>query len=178
MNEKKKEEKKQELQKGGAPPAPAWDRFELMPESGFFKEMDRFFEDYLPRRWFHRFGGGWPGHMAPSMTPFEGKTPSMDLIDREEDFLVKAELPGVSKDDISIHLSGTALTLEAHMDKEAKEEKGRYCRREICRGSFRRTIDLPAPVRENEARATFKDGILELVLPKVEKTKRTKIQVD
>ena len=84
----------------------------------------------------------------------------------------------MSKDDISIHLSGTALTLEAHMDKEAKEEKGRYCRREICRGSFRRTIDLPAPVRENEARATFKDGILELVLPKVEKTKRTRIQVD
>lgn len=178
MNEKKKEEKKQELQRSPPQPLSPWERFAPGFDAGFFKEMDRFFEEYLPQRWLHRFGGGWPGHAAPEMTPFAGKTPSVDLVDREENFLVKAELPGVSKEDITISLADNLLTLEARVDKEEKEEKGRYCRREICHGSYRRTIALPAAVKENEAKATFKDGMLELVLPKVAKTRSTKIQVE
>ena len=69
MNEKKKEEKKQELQKGGAPPAPAWDRFELMPESGFFKETEVWSFTNAPlSRWRGRIGRPvvvclpFPGH--------------------------------------------------------------------------------------------------------------------
>ena len=112
------------------------------------------------------------------MEPFLGKTPSVDILDREEDFLIKAELPGVEKKDIKISIVNNMLTLEASMDKEEKEEKGEYYRREICSGMFRRTIDLPEPVKEEEAKATFKNGILELVVPKVAKAKRTTVKVD
>ncbi len=64
------------------------------------------------------------------------------------------------------------------MSKEEKEEKAEYFRQEICRGSYRRVIDLPAAVKENEAKATFKNGILELTIPKMEKAKRSTIKVD
>jgi HSP20 family protein len=180
VNDKKKEEKKQEMQKvqpqGTASP---FERFDLLSDSGFFRDMDRVFEEYLPRRWWHQFRQGWPGHLAgPHMAPFAGKTPRVDVIDRESDLLVKAELPGVEKKDINITLANNMLTLEASMSKEEKEEKAEYCRQEICRGTYKRTIELPAAVKEEEAKATFENGILELTIPKMEKTKRSTIKVE
>lgn len=180
MSEKKKEEQKQELQKmpsrGLSSP---FERFDLMSDSGFFREMDRLFEEYLPHRWLHQFRLGRPGSLAAhSLSPFAGKTPTVDVIDREGDFLIKAELPGVGKEDINITIADNTLTLEAKMSKEEKEEKGEYFRREICRGSYQRTLALPAAVKENEAKATFKNGVLELIVPKVEKTKRSTIKVE
>jgi HSP20 family protein len=179
MSDKKNEEKKQEVQKveprGLASP---FERFDLLSDSGFFKEMDRFFEDYLPRRWRHA-NLGWPGRLAGhGMLPFEGKSPSVDIQDRENDFLIKAEMPGVDKKDINITITNNTLTLEANMSKEEKEEKVEYFRQEICRGSYRRVIDLPAAVKENEAKATFKNGVLELTIPKMEKAKRSTIKIE
>jgi len=179
MNEKKKEEKKQEVQKvPPRVPASPFERFDLLPDFGFFKEMDRFFEDYLPRRW-RQTHLGWPGRLAAhGMLPFEGKTPSVDIQNREEDILIKAEMPGVDKKDIHITIAGNSLTLEAKMEKEEKEEKGEYYRQEICRGSYSRTIELPAAVKEGEAKATFQNGVLELTIPKLEKTKRSTIKIE
>lgn len=179
MNDKKKEEQKQEVQKmpsrGMISP---FERFDLLSDSSFFKEMDQMFENYLPRRWWHQFRLGWPGAATHQMAPFEGKTPCVDVIDREGDFLIKAELPGVEKKDINITISNNILTLEANMSKEEKEEKAEYYRQEICRGSYRRTFELPAAVKENEAKASFKNGVLELTIPKMEKTKRSTIKVE
>jgi HSP20 family protein len=180
MNEKKKEEKNQELQK--MPPrgvTSPFERFDLMSDSGLFKEMDRFLEEYLPRRWWRQFHLGFPGSLTGhQLAPFEGKTPSVDVIDRDNDFLIKAELPGVDKKDINISIANNVLTLEACMGKEEKEEKAEYYRQEICRGSYRRSIQLPAAVKEDDAKATFKNGILELTVPKLEKTKRSTIKVE
>ncbi|MEE4134448.1 MAG: Hsp20/alpha crystallin family protein [Desulforhopalus sp.] len=179
MNEAKKEAKKHEVEKVRPRGMTPFERFDLFGDDGFTKEMDRFFHEYFPRRWWHQFHLGWPGRSgARAMEPFLGKTPSVDILDREEDFLIKAELPGVEKKDISISLANNMLTLEASMGKEEKEEKGEYYRREICSGMFRRVIDLPEPVKEEEAKATFKNGILELVVPKVAKAKRTTVKVD
>jgi HSP20 family protein len=176
MNEKKKEEKKQKVQP--RVPASPFERFDPLSDFGFFKEMDRFIEDYLPRRW-RQAHLGWPGRLAGhGMLPFEGKTPSVDIQNREEDILIKAEMPGVDKKDIHITIAGNALTLEAKMEKEEKEEKGEYYRQEICRGSYSRTIELPTAVKEGEAKATLQNGVLELTLPKVEKTKRSTIKVE
>lgn len=180
MNEKKKEEKSKELQKmspqGVSSP---FERFLSPSDSGFLQEMDRFFDEYLPRRWWHQFRHGVPGGIAShAMAPFGGKTPSVDVIDREDEILIKAELPGVDKKDIKITIANNTLTLEASVSKEDKEEKDEYFRQEICRGSYRRTLELPTFVKEGEAKATFKNGILELVLPKTEKTKRLTIPVE
>jgi len=180
MNDKKKDEKSQEVQKmPRRDMASPFERFDLLSDFGFFKEMDRFFDEYLPRRLRHQFHQSWPGSLiAHSMSPFEGKTPRVDVINREEDILVKAELPGVDKKDINISIANNILTIEASMSKEEKEEKAEYHRQEICRGSYRRTLELPAMVKENEAKATFKNGILELTIQKMEKTKRSTIKVE
>lgn len=180
MNGKKKEEKTQELQKLSPRGLNApFERFDLWSDSGFFKEMDRIFDEYLPRRWWHQLHLGGPGPLGGHhLAPFAGKSPSVDVIDREEELLIKAELPGVDKKDINISIANNVLTLEATMAKEEKEEKSDYYRQEICRGSYRRSIQLPAAVKEDEAKATFKNGILELTLPKMEKTKRSTIKVE
>ncbi len=88
-----------------------FERFDLLSDSGFFKEMDRFFEDYLPRRWRHANFGGLGRLAGHGMLPFEGKSPRVDIQDRENDFLIKSEMPGVEKKDIIITISNNTLTL-------------------------------------------------------------------
>ena len=177
MNEVKKEEKKQPTPKmpiqSSAP-----EREDFFPRSSFSHELERMFDEYIPRRWWPQFHFGWPAQIAPNLSAFQGKTPSVDVIDRDSDLLIKAELPGVDKKDISLTIADGVLTLEAKINKEDKEEKEQYYRREICRGSDKRVIELPAAVKEDEAKASFKNGILELTLPKVEKTKRATIKVE
>lgn len=179
MNDKKKEEKKQEVAKTEPRgPVTPFERFGLMTDFDFFRDMDRFFDEYMPRRWWRQMQAGWPSRLTGhGLAPFEGKTPSVDVINREGDFLVKVELPGVKKEDIQITMANNVLTLEAKMSKEEKEEKGEYYRREICSGSYRRIIELPEAVKEDGVKATFSDGILELIIPKQEKTKRSTITI-
>jgi HSP20 family protein len=138
-----------------------------------------FFGEDLPRRWWRQWHPGWPGRLSGHpMSLFEGNTPSVDILNRESDFLIKAELPGVDKKDIAITLANNTLTLEASIGKEEKEEKAEYYRQEICRGSYRRSIALPEAVKENEAKASFRNGVLELTIPKQEKSKRSTIKVE
>nr|WP_321469164.1 Hsp20/alpha crystallin family protein [uncultured Desulfobulbus sp.] len=177
MNESKKEAKKQSVQKiPSQPPTP--ESFRSPIQSNFHNEIARLFDEYMPHRWWHQFPFSWPGQINPHLTAFEGKTPSIDVIDRDGEVLVKAELPGVDKENISLAIANGVLTLEAKIDKEEKEEKEQYYRREICRGSFKRIIELPAAVKEEECKASFKNGVLELTLPKVEKTKRSTIKIE
>ncbi|ADW17357.1 heat shock protein Hsp20 [Desulfobulbus propionicus DSM 2032] len=179
MTDKNPEQSKQDVQK--AQPRGALSPFggpDLFSDFGFFKEMDRFFEEYLPRRW-QQFRLGAPERFAGhGLMPFAGKTPSIDILDREADFLIKAELPGVDKKDIAITITNNVLTIEASMSKEEKEEKEEYYHREICHGTYRRTLELPAPVKEGEAKATFTNGVLELIVPKMEKAKKSTIKVE
>jgi HSP20 family protein len=111
------------------------------------------------------------------MAPFEGKTPSVDLIDRDNEVVVKAELPGVDKKDLDISVTSNTVTIKGRTSHEEKEEKGDYYRCEISRGEYARTLALPADVDETKAKASFKDGILELTLPKKEKAKKRKIEI-
>lgn len=129
-----------------------------------FDDMDEWF-DVLQRRWLSHslLGHGWPD--IP--TAFDGRIPKVDVIDRNDEIFVKAELPGVKKDDLEVTLSDNLLTLQARVEQEAKTEEGKYHRRELRRGEFRRTLALPAPVDEKAAKATFRNGVLELHLPKV-----------
>ena len=180
MSEQKKEEQQKSVQKA-APRGPVspFERFDLLSDPGWFREMDRFFDEYLPRRWWRQLHGNWPGRAAGhGLAPFAGKTPNIDVLNRENDFLIKAELPGVDKKDIKITIANNRLTLEATMSKEEKEEKGDYYHQEICRGSYHRSIELPEAVNESDAKATFQNGVLELTIPKIEKTKKSTIPVE
>jgi len=104
--------------------------------------------------------------------------PKVDMIDRDGEIVVRAELPGVKKDDVEVTLSEHSVTIKAHTCREEKEEKDEYYRREMSRGDFQRTLTLPGGVDDAKTKAKFADGVLELTLPKMEKTSRRKVKVD
>lgn len=161
-----KPEAKQEIQK--AEPARVMSPFEA---------MDKLFESYFPSGWMRPFRMEWPT-WAEGMAPFEGKTPKVDVIDRDNEVVVKAELPGVDKKDVDVSVTRNTVTIKGTTSHEEKEEKGDYYRSEMSRGSYSRTVMLPSDVAEDKAKAKFKDGVLELTLPKLEKAKRRNIKVE
>ena len=91
---------------------------------------------------------------------------------------MKAEVPGIKKEDIEVSVTDNTITIKGSTRREEKEEKGEYYRCEISRGSFARTVALPDNVDSSKVKATFKEGVLEVVMPKVEKSKRRTIAVE
>lgn len=141
------------------------------------EEMDRFFDSFFPRGW------AWPmrwehPHWSVSALPFEGKLPSVDVIDRADEIVVRAEIPGVEKKDLDVSVTDKTVSIKGSTTYEAKEEKGDYYRCEIARGAFTRTVALPGEVESGKAKAIYKDGVLELTLPKLEMSKRRSVKVD
>lgn len=140
-----------------------------------FDEMERLFDEHFPRGWLRRWE--WPA-FPEFARRMELRLPKVDVIDRAEEVLVKAEIPGVKKEDLNISITGNTLTIKGETSREEKEEKGDFYRCEISRGSFSRSVALPAEVDSSAAKATFKDGVLELTLPKTPEAKRKNINID
>jgi HSP20 family protein len=127
-------------------------------------EMDDLFKDF-----FSDWDGG----------PFWSRTrwPALDIAEDENEFTIKAEVPGCKAEDIDISVHGNILTISGEK-KQEKEEKGKgYRHTERSYGSFRRDVNLASEVDSNKVEATYKDGILSIKLPKTEKTKAVKIKV-
>jgi len=141
-----------------------------------FDEIDRMFDHYFRRGFMRPWRFEWPS--IPEISLPEMKVPKVDVVDRENEVLVKAEVPGVEKKDLDISVSDNSVTIKGSTRHEEKEEKGDYCRQEITTGSFSRTVALPADVDGAKAKASFKDGMLELTLPKVERSRRHSVKVD
>ena len=90
---------------------------------------------------------------------------------------MRAELPGMTQNDIELNLQDNVLTLKGEKKQEKKEEKEDYHRIERSYGSFTRSFTLPAGVKQEDVKATFKDGILEISMPKSEEAKPKKIAI-
>jgi HSP20 family protein len=141
-----------------------------------FRDEERWFESFFPRGWMRPFHMDWPSfHDFP--VNFEERMPKVDVIDRDAEVVVRAEVPGVEKDDLDITMTDHTVTIKGKTKHEEKEEKGDYYRCEISSGSFARTLALPSDVDTDKAEASFKDGVLELKLPKVAKAKRRSIKI-
>jgi HSP20 family protein len=140
-----------------------------------FEEMERMFDEFLGRGWLRplRFE-----RMPDLARMWEGRLPKLDVIDRDNEVVVKAEVPGVKKEDLEISVTGDLFTIKGQTRREEKEEKGDYYRSEVSQGSFSRTVTLPATVDEAGAKAQLKDGMLEVTLPKTEKSKKRAIKID
>ncbi|HYE35139.1 Hsp20/alpha crystallin family protein [Methylocaldum sp.] len=139
-----------------------------------FDELEQWFDE-VRRNWMLPFfGRGLPERESL----FGGRMPRVDVVDREQELLVRAELPGVSKENLDVSLQDNSLTIRATAQREDKEEKGQFYRRELSRGEFQRTIRLPCPVEGDKTKASFKDGVLELIVPKVAGSKRKSIKVE
>ena len=142
-----------------------------------FEDMERWVEDLFPRSWLREHRSGWPS-AAGIATSLDARMPKVDVIDRDDEVFIKAELPGVDKKDIEVSMTDNTITIKGSTKKEKKEEKGEYYRCEITRGSFSRSMSLPAEVDIDKSQAKFKDGVLELTLPKHAQAKRRNIKVD
>jgi len=104
-------------------------------------------------------------------------TPSVDISETEGEYQIKAEIPDVKKEDVKVTLEDGVLTIQGER-KHEKEEKGKkYHRIERSYGSFVRTFSLPDVIDEDKVRAEFKEGVLNLSLPKSEKAKPKAIDV-
>ena len=142
-----------------------------------FDEMDRLFDTMFNRRWlqpFHEMFPHWPFYGEQG---FDMRMPRVDVLDREDEILVRAELPGVEKKDLDVSLSRQTLTIKGETSHREEEQKDEYYRSEITEGKFDRTIRLPDEVDDKHAKADFKDGMLEVHLPKTHKVERHKIDV-
>lgn len=141
---------------------------------GPFEEMDRMFEGFFnrmfPRGWMNPL---WePGSMAG------GLSPRVDIIDQDDNIVIRAEMPGVKKEDIDVSTTDHTVTIRGTTHEEEKQEKGDFYRCEMAHGELLRTVSLPADVDEEHAHAKLENGILELVLPKREASKRKSIKVE
>ena len=136
-------------------------------------DLERFFDDF--------FRLGWPRWWAPERRLFGGEAfiqpPAIDVVDEKNEVVVKAEVPGLSKDDITVELTESSLIIrgEKKREKEVKEEN--YYRSEREYGSVYRSIELPVPVKPQDVKATFKDGVLEIRMPKTEVAKPKSVKV-
>jgi HSP20 family protein len=104
--------------------------------------------------------------------------PPVDLYETDDAFVFKAELPGLRKDDIHLEVHDRTLTLHGERKHEADVKDEHYHRRERSHGSFQRVFTLPTPVDAEKVQARFKDGILELRLPKHESAKPKRIAIN
>ncbi|OGS75279.1 MAG: heat-shock protein Hsp20 [Gallionellales bacterium GWA2_55_18] len=103
--------------------------------------------------------------------------PSVDISETDTAYLVKAEIPGVKKEDVKVTIQDGMLTLQGER-KQEKEEKGKkFHRIERCYGSFARSFRVPDDADENSVKAEFKDGVLNVTLSKSEKAKPKQINV-
>jgi len=146
-------------------------------EIDIFDEMDRMFDSLLHHGWLQPFRDVWPQWTRFEET-FDFRAPRVDVIDRDEEILVRAEVAGVDKKDLEVDLSGRHLCIKGVRRREEKKEQGELVRSEIAHGAFTRTIRLPEDLDFEKAKADFKDGILEVHLPKTHKTERRRIEVE
>jgi HSP20 family protein len=128
-----------------------------------FEDMEKRFEEFFKRP-FSMFGPSWMPRMKfPEMGVI---SPEMDIFEDGNDVVVKAEMPGIKKEDIEVNLTDDTVTVSGEKKKEEKVEKKDYYRVERSYGSFSRSFRLPKEVQSDKAKATFKDGVLEIRVPK------------
>jgi len=113
----------------------------------------------------------WEGHT---------KAPLVDVYEEDGKLVMKAELPGLTKKDIDISISDDAITLSGKKQDVKEVKKDNFYRKEIREGSFMRTLPLPYAIDRDKVKASYKEGVLEIILPRSaeEKTKELKVNIE
>ncbi len=133
-----------------------------------FEDIERRFEEFF-RHPFPMMGAPWwPRWMERA----EEVSPTVDIYEEGGDVVLKAEIPGMKKEDIHVDITDKTVTISGEKRKEEKIERKDYVHLERSYGSFARTFQLPSEVVTEKARAAFKDGVLEVRVPKTEEAAR------
>jgi HSP20 family protein len=124
---------------------------------------------------FDRFFQGWPWSRGPAEGL--GWAPAIDVVDRKDEVVLRADLPGMTEKDVEVTMQDGNLTIrgERKEEKEEKEENYYCCERSY--GAFSRALAVPAGVNVGKINATFKNGVLEVHLPKTKEVTGKKIEV-
>jgi len=139
---------------------------DILPDiSQIQREMNRLFDSLF------RGGVVDDGSYGTFWSPF------VDIIEHDDAYVVEAELPGLTKDDVKISIEGNILTIRGEKKREQTKEGRNYHRSERAFGSFMRSFTLPSSVRADKIEATYRNGILTINLPKVEEAKPKTIEV-
>ena len=141
------------------------------------RRMNHLFDDFFAD--FDTFFGERPFHvMRPAENPWFG-SPNFEVSETDEEFRVKAELPGLDEKDIEVTIDRDLLTVKGEKRREQEEKKRNYTLSEMSYGQFSRTFALPEGVDRDNAKAQFKKGVLTLTLPKTEqaKTQQKRIEI-
>ena len=104
-------------------------------------------------------------------------SPAVDVVENKDNYILKAELPGMNKDDVKITLENNILTIRGEKKNEYEKKEGNYHRVERSYGSFERSFTVPGTIKTNDIDAQYKDGVLTLTLPKAEEAKPKMIDV-
>ena len=129
------------------------------------KEMDRFWDSFLE---------GTLRERGEDRTEW---FPSLDVSETKNDFVVKAELPGMDLKDIDVSLTDGMLTIRGEKRQEKEEKEGNYRLIGRSYGTFSRSVSLPRDVKNDKVSASYKDGVLRVVLPKSEEAKKKEIKI-
>jgi HSP20 family protein len=139
------------------------------------RDMERMMDDFFDRR----MRPWWPERWFRTEDMLTN-APAMDVFQDKDEIVIKAELPGMEKENVEVNLIDHTLTIKGEKKKEDEVKEEHYYRSERSYGSFVRTLQLPADVQADKVKASFKNGVLEVRLPKTEeaKTKEIKVKVD
>jgi HSP20 family protein len=138
-------------------------------------DIERLFDNFGFRP-LPSIAGRWPGLGRTGQGIW---SPQIEVLEREGSLIVRADLPGLRKDDIKVEISDDRLTLKGERRQEDMEEREGYYRSERSYGGFYRSIPLPAGVNANDAKASFRDGVLEVTIPAPQLEKRGRqVQVE
>jgi HSP20 family protein len=163
-------EKAKQTEKGSKSLAP-WRPFTDL--SRMERDMERMFEDFFGRR-MRPF---WPARWLPA-GGMEISAPAVDVYEEKDDLVVKAELPGMEKDNIEVNISDHFLTIKGEKKKEEELKEKDYYRAERSYGSFLRTLELPTDIHAEKVKASFKNGVLEIRMPKTEEAKKKEVKIE
>ena len=174
----KKSRKKKERKAARAGP----DNKAVTVKPDTFTEMDRRFRE-LEHRLDNVFSDNW-GFPSRWELPDWSRLykirlaePRIDIVDRDDDILVRADVPGYDKQGLEVSFTDNTITIRGSASEAKKEEKGDYYRNETMKSAFTRTVYLPSDVDGNRAVSTCTDGLLEVAVPKLEKARRVKVDV-
>jgi len=137
-----------------------WDPFREL--SALQDRINRIFNEQLSRGEPEQAGKAW--------------APVVDILESDNDLIVRAELPGVKRDDIDVQVTSESLTIRGER-KFDEESKDKYLRVERAYGPFSRSFSIGVPVQADKVKASYRDGVLEIVVPKAEEVKPKKIEI-
>ena len=131
------------------------------------------------RRMTDQVFGDFFGRTSFGMTSADGLwSPMVDVYETRDGIRLTAELPGVKQEDIQVSIEGDTLTLKGERKRETEVTEDQYCRLERSYGKFQRTVLLPSVVDPGQVKASYRDGVLEIQLPKKEEAKPKEIKVE